>query len=155
MATKFAHLLQTHHPTAYIGLFTDPARAALDATIQMLRHSAHITSNAQARNATLNPVSHQIGQQARAPKPALRNSSSSAQFTSPRVPCSWCGGPHPLTECYSRDWTNVQRYPNPTWPGGVPPLYVETKYAKNLPKNPNANSTRKLRWASPSTSGLS
>jgi hypothetical protein len=28
-----------------------------------------------------------------------------------------------------------------------PPQYVLTKYAKNLPKNPNANSMRKLRWA--------
>jgi hypothetical protein len=65
MATKFAHLLQTHHPTAYIGLFTDLARAAETATIQMLWHSAQITSNALSRNAILNPVHHQIGQQAR------------------------------------------------------------------------------------------
>jgi hypothetical protein len=113
MATKFGHLLQTHHPTAYIGLFTDLARAEADATIQMLWHSAQITCNALARNATLNPVSNQIGQQAQAPRSALRNSPPSAQFTSPRIPCSWCGGPHPLTKCYSRDCTNVQRYPNP------------------------------------------
>jgi hypothetical protein len=31
MATKFGHLLQTHHPTAYIGLFTDLARAGYEA----------------------------------------------------------------------------------------------------------------------------
>jgi hypothetical protein len=40
MATKFAHLLQTHHPTAYIGLLSDLARAAETGTIQMLWHSA-------------------------------------------------------------------------------------------------------------------
>jgi hypothetical protein len=46
MATKFGHLLQTHHPTAYIGLFTDLARAGSEASIQMLWHSAQITANA-------------------------------------------------------------------------------------------------------------
>jgi SH3-like domain-containing protein len=114
MATKFGHLLQTHHPTAYIGVFTDLARAGSDATIQMLWHSAQITSNALARNAIINPVSHQIGQQARAPRSAFRNSTPSAQFTpQARVKCDWCGGPHPLNECYNTDCTNVQRFPNP------------------------------------------
>jgi hypothetical protein len=77
MATKFAHLLQTHHPTAYIGLFTDLANAADTATIQMLWRSAQITSNALSRNALLH-VTPQIGQQAQVPRPAPRQPFSSA-----------------------------------------------------------------------------
>jgi hypothetical protein len=64
MATKFGHLLQTHHPTAYIGLFIDLASAGSEASIQMLWHSAQITANALARNALITPASHQIGQHA-------------------------------------------------------------------------------------------
>jgi hypothetical protein len=113
----------------------------------MLWHSAQITSNALARNALINPSSHQIGQQAQAPRSAFRNSTPRVQFTpQARVPCDWCGGPHPVDDCYSRDFTKVKRFPNPNWPGGVPPQYVLNKYSMNLPRNPNANSTRKLRY---------
>jgi hypothetical protein len=88
MATKFGHLLQTHHPTAYIGLLTDLARAGSDATIQMLWHSAQITCNALARNATLNPVSNQIGQQAPAPRSALMNSLYKTELGRSCISCS-------------------------------------------------------------------
>jgi hypothetical protein len=147
MATKFGYLLQTHHPTTDIGLFTDLARAGSEANIQMLWHSAQFTANALTRNALLSPASHHLGQQAHAPRSSFRTSTPKVQFT-PRakVPCDWCGGPHPVDECYSRDCTNVKRFPNPIWPGGVPPQYVLKKYSKNLPRNPNANAIRKQRY---------
>ena len=34
----------------------------------------------------------------------------------------------------------------PQLPCGVPPPHALNKYSKNLPKNPNETSTRKLRW---------
>jgi hypothetical protein len=64
MATKFGHLLHTHHPTAYIWIFTGLARAGNTATIQMLWYTAQITANALARNTLQPPVSHHLGQQA-------------------------------------------------------------------------------------------
>jgi hypothetical protein len=69
MATKFSHLLPTHHPTAYIGIFTDLARAGSHATIQMLWHTAQITANALSRNAHHSLASHHLGKQAQTPFP--------------------------------------------------------------------------------------
>jgi hypothetical protein len=88
MATKFDYLLQTHHPTAYIGIFTDLARAGSEANIQMLWHSTQITANALERNALVSPTSHQIGQQAQAPRSSFRKSTPRVQFIpKAKVPC--------------------------------------------------------------------
>jgi hypothetical protein len=103
VATKFAHLLQTHHSTAYIGLFTDLANAGDQSTIQMLWRSAQITSNALSRNAVLH-MTPQIGQQAQVPRSAPRQPFFNAQqhpqsHTTSPTSCGWCGGPHPYAEC--------------------------------------------------------
>jgi hypothetical protein len=108
MVTKFGHLLHTHHPTAYIGIFTDLARAGSEATIEMLWHTAQIISNALARNALLSPLSHHLGQPAQTPFPGPPFQRSTRVITlRPLHPCDWCEDPHPETGRYSKDCTNV------------------------------------------------
>jgi hypothetical protein len=164
MATKFAHLLQTHHPTAYIGLFSDLAKAGECATIQGLWHTVQITANALEKNTAKFSTTHSFGLQAHQQgfatqnRPIFRNPAPHAQPPTQRLrvnasPCNWCGGPHPIAECYARDHTNVQRYPSATWPGGVPPSYVLAKFSKNQPRNPQAYSQRKVKWTPQQTPG--
>ena len=108
MATKFDHLLQTHHPTAYIGLFSDLASAGECATIQGLWHTAQITANALEKNTAKFPPTHSFGLQAHQQasqqahqlfatqnRPIFRNPPPHAQPPTKRLrtnapPCNWC-----------------------------------------------------------------
>jgi hypothetical protein len=131
VATKFAHLLQTHHSTAYIGLFTDLAKAGDQSTIQMLWHSAKITANALSRNAVLHKIkdeqatSQHLGM-------AAQSNGRSRQGWLPG-PCTWCTATgHNVARCFAKDPQNMTKYPHPSWENQGPPESMKSRYHKPM-----------------------
>jgi hypothetical protein len=76
-------------------------------------------------------------------------------YNKPTVTCEWCGAPHhDIDHCFSRDITNIRKYPSPKWINGEPPQFILKKYNKNLSKNDAHNmveASRQGKWERPAT----
>jgi hypothetical protein len=140
------HLLQTADDHAYIHLLTELARTGEKFMIRYLWFIAQITCNPlKVISARPPPASHHLGMSASYQQGQGKNPSA---YNKPAVTCEWCGAPHhDMEKCYSRDTTNIRKYPSPNWINGEPPEFILKKYCKNSSKNEAQNMIKASRQA--------
>jgi hypothetical protein len=134
VASKFVHLLQTAHDTAYIHLLTELARVGENASISQMWFIAQITWNQiKAVKARNSPPSQHLGMSASCQQGQRK---SPSDYNNPHEPCDWCGGPHLESRCFAKDPENVWKWPQRCWVKGPPPSILK-RFSVALPRDPN------------------